>query len=600
MLAVTIVFLHELLIANNPDMLSNSGWTAFRMLVVGVVAYVIASWGVRVVDERLELSKQFVEQEAHLAWAQKRQEGTSRLSRTLVDANDEQEIIEQGLSVILDISQAQGVSYVPFDERGQPRAASSRGSLPRSLMDSWSEHLASQQTTDRCIHCQSLEAGVASGCPMLSGPFAQEFPEIQHVHCMVLNCADRKIGMITLYLAGERPLTGEMTGFLRFLVDEMALGLDGMRLRKREIGALQQLQSLRQRTDLEGLLTGLLDHINHSMDADFSILMLAPRPERTHRVSMSSGQVTPQLSAFVDGLMQGVAVSKEPIFMGDVVGSSESESGIRALLAAPLITPDSESLGSLLIGTYQKKSLTRRQLVLLETIAGHVALVVNNATLLSKLEYKTMIDERMRLAREIHDGLAQTLGFLKLQVAQMQNSLSRGNYDKLAKSLETSYSTLASAYLEVRDAIDGLRIDPAQDGVVHWLEELLLDLEDSTGIHARLDGGALLGALPPEIQIQLIRILQEAMSNIRKHSHAQNIWISVISHNHDGEQEIMLEIQDDGHGFTPEDVSRAAQYGLRGMRERAELIGAEFQVISKPQQGTTIRLALLLPIEAGK
>jgi two-component system, NarL family, nitrate/nitrite sensor histidine kinase NarX len=598
-IAVAIVFLHELIIANYPDMLSNSGWTAFRMLVIGVVAYAIATWGVRLVDERLALSEQTKVQEQRLVQAQKRQEGTFRLSRTLVEANDEEEIIQQGLGVILEVSQALGASFVPFNEREQPRAAYSRGSLPHSLMDTWSEHLASQQVTEQCIHCQKLDAGIANGCPMLAGPFAHEFPEIHHIHCLALYCAEHKIGMITLYLAADEALPQETTVFLQYLVDEMAIGLESVRLRKREIGAIQQLQSLRQKTDLQGLLTGLLEHIQSSMDADFAILMLVDVNGQGNRTKLSSGKVTPQLFSLAEGLMQGVSVSKESVFMGDVAGSSDKETGLRAMLAAPLMTPESSSLGAIMIGTYHRKSVTHRQLALLETIAGHVALVVNNASLLSELEYKTMLDERMRLAREIHDGLAQTLGFLKLQVAQMQNLLSRGDYEKLSKSLETSYSALANAYSEVRDAIDGLRVDPSEEGPKQWLDDLLVELEESTGIHTHLEGGNRLADLSPEVQIQLIRIIQEATSNVRKHAHAQNLWIGIACQQVNQEKELVLEIQDDGHGFSPEDISSAAQYGLRGMRERAELIGADYQVISKPHQGTRIRLSLLLPMEAG-
>lgn len=97
--------------------------------------------------------------------------------------------------------------------------------------------------------------------------------------------------------------------------------------------------------------------------------------------------------------------------------------------------------------------------------------------------------------------------------------------------------------------------------------------------------------LPHEIQIQLIRIVQEALSNIRKHAHASLVSISCWR----SPDEFMLEVQDNGRGFAPEEVSQAAQYGLRGMRERCELIGAEFQVVSKPHAGTSIRIGMYMP-----
>ena len=99
--------------------------------------------------------------------------------------------------------------------------------------------------------------------------------------------------------------------------------------------------------------------------------------------------------------------------------------------------------------------------------------------------------------------------------------------------------------------------------------------------------------LAPEIQAQLIRILQEALSNIRKHAGADQAWVSC----YDDHGDLILEVRDDGKGFSPEDVPAASRYGLQGMRERSELIGAEFQIISCPMDGTTVRVRFPLPLE---
>jgi signal transduction histidine kinase len=95
-------------------------------------------------------------------------------------------------------------------------------------------------------------------------------------------------------------------------------------------------------------------------------------------------------------------------------------------------------------------------------------------------------------------------------------------------------------------------------------------------------------AFLPEVQAQLVRIVQEALNNVRKHSRASMVRISLRNWGGD----LLLEINDDGQGFDPDDIPPVAQYGLRGMRERAELIGADFQIISQPRSGTTVRLNL--------
>ena len=97
----------------------------------------------------------------------------------------------------------------------------------------------------------------------------------------------------------------------------------------------------------------------------------------------------------------------------------------------------------------------------------------------------------------------------------------------------------------------------------------------------------------PEISAQLIRIIQEALNNVRKHAHASRVIINLRKWDGD----MLAEVIDDGQGFDPEDIPDIAQYGLRGMRERAELIGADFQIISQPRRGTTVRLSLPINIE---
>ena len=111
---------------------------------------------------------------------------------------------------------------------------------------------------------------------------------------------------------------------------------------------------------------------------------------------------------------------------------------------------------------------------------------------------------------------------------------------------------------------------------------------DSSPLEVHLDCLEVNHQILSEVQAQLIRILQEALSNVRKHSGAGQVWVSCFEEGKD----LVLEIRDDGNGFSPDDVSSHSQHGLRGMRERAELIGADFQVISSSLQGTTVRVCL--------
>lgn len=205
--------------------------------------------------------------------------------------------------------------------------------------------------------------------------------------------------------------------------------------------------------------------------------------------------------------------------------------------------------------------------------------------LFAQLEYKAILDERTRLAREIHDGLAQTLAFLKLESARMQAYASKGDVAAVKRMLEACDKTLSDAYLDARQAIDDLRHIP-DESLADWLELTAADFKTLTGIEVDVSDVYLRHVFSPGVQAQLVRIVQEALTNIRKHAQAGAVTISMLERG----EAIVLEVYDNGRGFAPEQTQPASQYGLRSMRERAESIGADFQIISRPGAGTTIRL----------
>jgi signal transduction histidine kinase len=223
-----------------------------------------------------------------------------------------------------------------------------------------------------------------------------------------------------------------------------------------------------------------------------------------------------------------------------------------------------------------------------------IALDAKNAELLEQLEYKAILDERTRLAREIHDGLAQTLAFLKLEAARMQANVSKGDVDAVSRTLQACHKTLSEAYLDARQAIDNLRRVP-DEVLGDWLELTAADFTTLTGIEVDVSNVHLQHVFSPNVKAQLIRIVQEALTNIRKHAQACGVKISAFER----DEAVILEVGDDGRGFAPEQTQPASQYGLRSMRERAESIGADFQIISRPGAGTTVRLRIPIREKAG-
>jgi signal transduction histidine kinase len=215
-----------------------------------------------------------------------------------------------------------------------------------------------------------------------------------------------------------------------------------------------------------------------------------------------------------------------------------------------------------------------------------ISMDAENSGLLERLEYRAVLEERSRLAREIHDGLAQTLAFLKIEAARMQRYIANGEVRSIDNTLQACYQTLSEAYLDARQAIDNLRRVP-DEALSDWLHTTANDFNTLTGVEVNVSSARLAYPFKPSIKAQVIRIVQEALTNIRKHAQACTVSISAIER----EGEALIEIRDNGMGFSPEDI-HTSQYGLRSMRERAESIGADFQVTSTPGTGTTVRLQI--------
>ena len=539
-------------------------------------------------DERRRLEQRAEAAESRAAEADKRLAAFFKFTHSFLEANDEREVVELVLRLSVDSVGAQGASLVPVDERGQPMTAVNYGDLPTPVFSAWVEYLASPAIRQRCSTCQNHGA-ITKTCPLLNGPFS----ETVALYCLPLRRGDRQLGVLNLYLPDGHRLTPENQAFLKTMVDETALVLEIMRLQKREMAALSELQAVRRRTDLKSVLDGFLENVRDTFKSDLALLRVEAHNLQQGPMMLTLGEIPVQGRAFIDSILQGVLASMEPVLLGDghrsgLAGDPDTPQGFTSLLAVPLLPQEGAVLGAVLVGNRRPKYFTRRHLRLLRTLAGQLALIIQNENLMAELEYKAMMQERTRLAREIHDGLAQTLGFLKLQTAQMKNSLAQGDIARLQQSLDLSYQTLTEAYKDARQAIDSLRIHPAEEGMVAWLERTVVEFQENHDFVVELSVEDCGADLPPEVQAQLMRIVQEALNNVRKHARASRACVRCYINGRD----LFLEVRDDGRGFAPDDVPSTSRYGLQGMRERAELIGGEFQVISCPQEGTTVRVRL--------
>jgi signal transduction histidine kinase len=190
--------------------------------------------------------------------------------------------------------------------------------------------------------------------------------------------------------------------------------------------------------------------------------------------------------------------------------------------------------------------------------------------------------ERTRLAREIHDGLAQDLWYAKLKQGRLSQNASLD-----AEAVTTANEVLEaidSALAEARQAVMAMRVDPAvESSLEEVLRSYVEDFSERFGVRAEFQADGTLQRLPPRTEAEVLRIVQEALNNARRHADATLVRVRAERHGPISR----VSVTDNGRGFDPSAVP-AERYGLRGMRERAELIGATLDVRSRHQDGTTI------------
>jgi signal transduction histidine kinase len=209
----------------------------------------------------------------------------------------------------------------------------------------------------------------------------------------------------------------------------------------------------------------------------------------------------------------------------------------------------------------------------------------------SEAEFAAILGERNRIAREIHDTLAQDLGAILLQHEMLKDLVPAGSEAQahLVEANEIARDALA----EARDSIWNMRSQALEDnGLGGALTGVLDQLTDRDGIEGTIEISGHPSPLPPMAENNLLRIGQEAITNAVKHASAKHIDVALeYTPNH-----VTLRVRDDGHGFDPAAVHpKDRHFGLAGMRERASEMGAQLHVESSPDQGTLLILELPIP-----
>jgi signal transduction histidine kinase len=216
-----------------------------------------------------------------------------------------------------------------------------------------------------------------------------------------------------------------------------------------------------------------------------------------------------------------------------------------------------------------------------------------NLNIRRRIEREAIIEERRRIAREIHDGVAQSLSYLNLKTKQVSDLVSSRNTVKAITELGEIREVVQDTYEDIRESIDQLTTEVRNLPLVPALGNYIREFSNNSAIRVQFDVPKALTNLSPVADLQLLRITQEALTNVRRHALASDVQVKLASR--DGKVE--LTIKDNGKGFNLADLEKSppGYHGLNIIRERAEGLGGRIDITTAQGEGTEIKISL--PIE---
>ncbi len=269
-----------------------------------------------------------------------------------------------------------------------------------------------------------------------------------------------------------------------------------------------------------------------------------------------------------------------------------ARAGFETIVSVPIRLHD-RLMGELDLFYHAQIEISEAERSWLEALTVQVAGAMDNLRLNALGLEAAVSQERGFLARELHDSIAQSLAFLKIQVQLMRDAIAKGDPREVDHVLGEIDLGVRESYGDVRELLIHFRTRANAENIEPALMTTLRKFEHQTGLKTVLHMSGQGLPLGPDTQIQVLHIVQEALSNVRKHARAGQVWLDVQQ-----QPQWRLELRDDGSGFsTREGEVDETHVGLRIMAERAERLGAHFEVLSSPGRGTSV--VLTLPANSG-
>ncbi len=333
--------------------------------------------------------------------------------------------------------------------------------------------------------------------------------------------------------------------------------------------------------DLEAILQATVDSARKLLGADLGLLVLTG-PDGKPVLRSTSGPES--------------AFDRSGGRAGDDMGRFLRSERQLATLAAPLRRGGS-TIGTLAVAGQAAPSHDVSDIETLSSLANQAAIAIENDRLAAELRKLAVRNERERIAGEIHDGLAQVLGYVNTKSQAVEGLLEAGRLDQARVQMAELSAAARSIYVDVREAIQGLTAPVGTE------VDLGTEVRDYAGrfgeaaklaVSVRVEPRLESATLVPTVRDEVLGIMREALTNIRKHAAAHRVAVSLGIR----EGRLVVSIADDGRGFDADRVEDGPtdwpHYGMTTMRRRAAAIDAQIAWTSAPDAGTTVELVVPL------
>ena len=361
---------------------------------------------------------------------------------------------------------------------------------------------------------------------------------------------------------------------------ELAQVLDDLERVNREGRAFQDvlLRISNQQAPTQ-VLDAVVGHARDFLDADDAVLCLGE--ESTRIVRLDRPATASDRPVLID--------RDQPLLVHEhhELCPVRSTSGLAASLVVPLRGPSGGDLGELWVARVADAGFGDREEAFVRTLCELASIALTGAEERESGRQGVIVAERERIAREMHDSLAQVLGVTHLRLRALDGRAEVKEAREVATELAALADICEEAYHDVREAILGLRQScRAERGLLDSMSAYLAKYSDQCGIETTLVSELEHElALSPSCEVQMIRVIQEALTNVRKHSGARSAIVRIT----ESESSTTFVVEDDGYGFDPGGPpAQRDRFGLFTMRERMGLLNGSLVIDSAPGQGTRV------------